>query len=107
MIRCSRNDVVLLPIPFSDLTSTKVRPAIVVGHGSVAGDLLVVPITSRLTQADFPLKQWKECGLPVPSAVKGQLATIESRLIRKITGRLSKADVQTLDTRLRDWLELS
>jgi hypothetical protein len=28
MIPCSRNDVVLLPIPFSDLTSTKVRPAI-------------------------------------------------------------------------------
>ncbi|NBU69836.1 MAG: type II toxin-antitoxin system PemK/MazF family toxin, partial [Verrucomicrobia bacterium] len=51
-------------------------------------------------------KQWKECGLPVPSAVKGQLATIESRLIRKITGRLSKADVQTLDTRLRLWLSL-
>ena len=107
MIRCSRNDVVLLPIPFSDLTSTKVRPAIVVGHGSVAGDLLVVPVTSRLAQADFPLKQWKECGLPVPSAVKGQLATIESRLIRKITGRLSETDVRTLDTRLRSWLELS
>ena len=106
MTNCSRNDVVLLPIPFSDLTSTKVRPAIVVGHGSVKGDLLVVPVTSRLAQADFPLKQWKECGLPVPSAVKGQLATIESRLIRKITGRLSETDVRTLDTRLRSWLHL-
>jgi len=105
-MNCSRNDVVLLPIPFSDLTSTKVRPAIVVGHGSVAGDLLVVPVTSRLPQADFPLADWKKCGLPVPSAVKGQLATIESRLIRKITGRLSSKDVQTLDTRLRSWLEL-
>ena len=29
---CSRNDVVLLPIPFTDLTSRKVRPAIIVGR---------------------------------------------------------------------------
>jgi len=105
-MRYSRNDVVLLPIPFSDLTSTKVRPAIVVGHGSVPGDLIVVPVTSRLASADFPLQDWKASGLPVPSAVKGQLATIESRLIRKITGRLSPKDVRTLDTRLRSWLHL-
>ena len=26
---CSRDDVVLLPIPFTDLSSSKVRPAIV------------------------------------------------------------------------------
>ena len=107
MTKCLRNDVVLLPIPFSDLTSTKVRPAIVVGHGSVAGDLLVVPVTSRLAQADFPLKDWRQVGLPVPSAVKGQLATVESRRVRQLAGRLSKADVQTLDTRLRAWLHLA
>jgi predicted DNA-binding antitoxin AbrB/MazE fold protein len=29
---CSRNDVILLPIPFTDLTSRKVRPAVVVGR---------------------------------------------------------------------------
>ena len=28
---CSRNDVVLPPIPFTDLSSHKVRPAIVIG----------------------------------------------------------------------------
>ena len=35
---CSRDDVVLLPIPFTDLSSSKVRPAVVVGHGSWPGD---------------------------------------------------------------------
>jgi hypothetical protein len=52
---CSHHDVVLLPIPFTDLTSQKVRPAIVVGFGTFPGDLFVVPITSQLSNADFPL----------------------------------------------------
>jgi len=105
-MNCSRNDVVLLPIPFSDLTSTKVRPAIVVGHGSGKGDLFLVPVTSRITKADFHLRGWKSCGLNVPSAVKGQLATVESRLVRKIVGHLDEEDIRTLDGKLRDWLEL-
>ena len=105
-MNCSRNDVVLLPIPFSDLTSTKVRPAIVVGHVSTKGDLFLVPVTSRISKADFELKGWNSCGLNVPSAVKGQLATVESRLIRKIVGRLDDMDIHALDEKLLRWLEL-
>ncbi len=105
-MNCSRNDVVLLPIPFSDLTSHKVRPAIVVGHAPDPRDLFVVPITSRLQQATFPLRDWKVCGLNVPSAVKGQLATVESRLVRCVTGQLGKFDAAQLDRSLRAWLKL-
>ena len=63
---CSRDDVVLLPIPFTDLSSSKVRPAVVVGHGSWMGDLLVVPVTSQLQNADLIIGQWAEAGLNVP-----------------------------------------
>jgi len=55
---CSRYDVVLLPIPFTDLSSSKVRPAIVVGFGSWPGDLFVVPVTSQLANADLLVNQW-------------------------------------------------
>ena len=103
-MNCSRNDVVLISIPFSDLSSSKVRPAIVVGRGSTRGDLFLVPVTSR--HGDFPLKDWKGCGLNVPSWVKGQLATVESRLVRKLVGRLCDEDIVTLDCELRAWLEL-
>jgi mRNA interferase MazF len=103
---CSHLDVILLPIPFTDLTSQKVRPAVVVGFGSFPGDLFVVPLTSQLASADFPLLDWRAAGLNVPSGVKGQLCTVEDRLVRKVIGRLSSADASTLANTLRNWLRL-
>jgi mRNA interferase MazF len=97
---------VLVPIPFSDLTSNKVRPAIVVGRGSFPGDLFVVPVTSQLASADFVLAGWRQAGLNVPSGVKGQISTLEERLVRKIVGRLTAEDASALDKHLRRWLQL-
>jgi mRNA interferase MazF len=55
----STGEVILLPIPFADLTSRKVRPAVVVGHGTLMGDLFVVPISSQLQNVDLALADWK------------------------------------------------
>ena len=52
-MNCSRNDVVLLLIPFTDLTRRKVRPAIVIGRNGA--DLFLVPISSVLSNSDLPL----------------------------------------------------
>ena len=103
-MNCSRNDVVLLPIPFTDLTSRKVRPAIVLGRNG--SDLFLVPISSVLPNTNFPLNEWRAAGLNVPSGVKAQLSTVEERLVVKIIGTLATVDRQTLDQRLRDWLQL-
>ena len=105
-MNCSRLDIVLLPIPFTDLSSTKVRPAIVVGHGTFPGDLFVVPVTSQLSNADFQLTNWRASGLNVPSGVKSQIATVEDSLVRKIVGRLSNQDGTVLDQALRQWFQL-
>jgi hypothetical protein len=103
-MNCSRNDVVLLPIPFTDLTSRKVRPAIIIGRSGA--DLFLVPISSVLANTDFTLKEWRAAGLNVLSGVKAQLATVEERLIVKIVGKLTVTDSQFLDERLRTWLQL-
>jgi mRNA interferase MazF len=103
-MNCSKGDVVLLPIPFTDLTSRKVRPAIVIGHNGA--DLFLVPLSSVLSNTDFPIKEWRAAGLNVPSGVKAQLSTVEQRLVVKIVGALAASDRQELDERLRAWLEL-
>ncbi len=103
-MNCSRNDVVLLPIPFTDLKSRKVRPAIVVGRNGA--DLFLVPLSSVLPNTDFPVQQWRAAGLNVPSGIKAQVATVEEGLVVKIVGTLAAADRQTLDERLRNWLHL-
>jgi len=103
---CSRNDVVLLPIPFTDLSSSKVRPAIVVGHGRWPGDLFVVPVTSQMANADLILNDWDKAGLNVPSGIKGQICTVEVSLVRKVVGQISEQDQESLDGLLRKWLGL-
>ena len=103
-MNCSRNDVVLLPIPFTDLTSRKVRPAIIIGHNGV--DLFLVPISSQLSNTDFPLKEWRAAGLNVQCGVKAQIATVEEKLVVKKVGTLSSADMAVLNEQLRAWLKL-
>lgn len=102
----SRGDVVLLPIPFTDLTSRKVRPAVVIGHGSHAGDLFVVPITSQPRNVDLTIRDWQTARLNVPCGIKSQLATIESRLVIKSVGSITRRDLTALEERLRTWLQL-
>ena len=103
-MNCSRNDVVLLPIPFTDLTSRKVRPAIVIGGNGA--DLFLVPISSVIANTDFPLNEWRAAGLNVPSGIKAQIATVDEKLVVKIVGRLTDNDTKVLNVRLRNWLKL-
>ena len=102
----SRNEIVLLPIPFTDLSSRKVRPAVVIGHSRHPGDLFVAPITSQLQNAALPLQDWRAAGLNVSCGIKSQIATIESGLVVQSVGRLSARDQTALDSALRGWLKL-
>jgi mRNA interferase MazF len=100
----SKNDVVLLPVPFTDLTSRKVRPAVVVGRNGI--DLFLVPISSQLSMIDVLLSDWRGAGLNVPCGIKAQIATVEERLVIKLVGSIRAADQKSLDQRLRAWLQL-
>lgn len=106
----SKNEVVLVRYPFSDLTSSKVRPVVVVNAPHSSQDLFVVALTSKtggLLAGEFVLAGWKTAGLNVETAVKRGIFTIKETLVRKRVGRLENADVKHLENSLRNWLDLN
>ncbi|MGD9632994.1 MAG: type II toxin-antitoxin system PemK/MazF family toxin [Pirellulales bacterium] len=109
MPNCSKNEVILVRYPFSDLTSAKVRPAVVVGAFAHSPDYLIVPLTSRvgsLAVGEFLLGDWKAAGLNLPSAVKRGVYTVHDSLILKLLGNLATADAKQIEQSFCLWLEL-
>jgi mRNA interferase MazF len=105
----SRNDIVLVRVPFSDFTGSKVRPVVVVNGPHRSRDMIAVGLTSRtsgLLQGEFGLADWARSGLNVATAAKRALFTIDESLPLKRVGSLSTADAQTLDASLKHWLGL-
>ena len=103
----SKNEVVLVRYPFSDLSSAKVPPAVVVNFAHVSRDVLIVPLTSKtasLLAGEFVLAEWRKAGLNVETAVKRGIFTIHQRLILKSVGGLSSVDAEKLEGSLHDWL---
>ncbi len=109
MPSCSRGDVILVRYPYTDLTGTKVRPAVVVNAPHASRDLILVPLTSRtqpLFDGEFILSDWAGAGLNVPTAAKRGLYTAHETLLIKRVGALCETDADRLDRSLRRWLGL-
>ena len=61
MPRYSKNEVILLHYPFSDLSGSKVRPAIIINAPHASQDVIIVPLTSKiapLLAGEFILSGW-------------------------------------------------
>jgi len=69
----SKHDVVVVRYPFSDLSSSKVRPAVAVSTLHPSQDILITPLTSKtgsLLAGEFVLSEWVAVGLNVATAVR-------------------------------------
>jgi mRNA interferase MazF len=105
----SKNEDILVQYPFSNLSGSKVRPAVVVNTAHTSQDVIIVPLTSKvspLLAGEFVLADWKAAGLNVASAAKRGLYTVQQNLVIKSVGSLSAPDARSLDTSLRSWLGL-
>jgi mRNA interferase MazF len=105
-----RHEIVLVHYPFSDLSGSKVRPAVIVSSVHPSEDVVLVALTScvaRLFPGEFLLKEWRAAKLNVPTAVKRGIYTIHSSLIVRAVGKLDPSDRGTLDRSLREWLGLT
>ncbi len=101
-----KGDVVLIPFPFTDLTTTKTRPAVVVsvnGFEKETGSFTVAMITSipHTTTYDYELKDWQAANLLSPSWVRAKLVTLDPRLVRYSPGKLTNRDLTEVEKRIR------
>jgi mRNA interferase MazF len=106
----SKNDIVLVRYPFSDLTSSKVRPAVVVNGSHASHDLFIVALTSKvssLLKGEFRLSGWKASVLNVETSVKRSIFTIHNKLVLKVVGKLTVTDAASVDASLRIWLDIA
>jgi len=110
-----RGQVVLVPFPFTDLTSVKQRPALVVSadqFNASRPDVILAAITSQISPqlgddemlvSVAELAQW---GLPKPSVLKlAKLFTIHQGLIRKSLGKSSPVALEIILRRLQRQFE--
>jgi len=97
-----RFDTVLVPFPFTDRSTTKRRPALVLSKASFfedTGQIICAMITTAKRsswKSDVTLKDWPEAGLPVPSKVRMKVFTLDGRIVLKKLGKLNGADARAV-----------
>ncbi len=98
-----RGQVVVVEVPYSDLSGTKRRPALIISaekfHRTLP-DLIVCPISSqgrwhrRPGPGDCPLTDWRRVGLHHPSTIRiSKLLAVDKQIITNVLGLLSPDDL--------------
>ena len=95
-MRLDAGDIVLVPFPFTDLSSHKTRPAMVLtgaDYNAASQDIIVCGITSNLANASYSVligdKDLETGKLAAASRVKAdKVATLKQSILRRRVGRV-------------------
>jgi mRNA interferase MazF len=103
-----KGDIVLVPFPFTDLSSTKKRPALILV--STKQDVTLAFITTKMhwrNDWDMVLRASEKNGLKKDSLLRlAKITTLEKRLIIGKLGHLSIEKLDELDQKLQVLLQL-
>jgi mRNA interferase MazF len=104
-------DIILVPFPFTDQSTTKKRPAVVISseiYNTERPDLIIMAVTSQIKSVrvigEVIIKDWQEAGLLKPSVVKPVITTMEKSLVIKTMGLLRESDQKLLHESLQEIL---
>ena len=108
-MRPEQGDIVLIPGPFTDLSSRKRRPVIVVSNDAYnrkSPDIVVVAMTSVLTPVDYSFvisgSDLVRGQLNHPGKVRvDKLYTLSQSIVVKIFGRVSSDVMEKIRTTLQ------
>ncbi|MEZ2247734.1 type II toxin-antitoxin system PemK/MazF family toxin [Microcoleus sp.] len=90
-------DVVLVPFPFTDQTTNKKRPAVVISsdvYNAEYPDRILMAITSQVRSSpkvgDIIIADWRSAGLLKASMIKPVITTIEKQHDPQKIGKASR-----------------
>ena len=100
MERFVKGDIVVIPFPFSDLSGSKKRPALVLADLQ-GDDIILCQITSQQTKDKYaiPVKEsdFKSGKLTAPSNIRpNRIFTADKNIIIKKAASLNEAAVDTV-----------
>ncbi len=104
-----KGDVVVIPFPFSDLSDSKKRPALIVAK--LKGDnVILCQITSKKRIDDYNIdlksKDFSIGGLPLDSNIRpDMLFTGHTRTIIRIAGSLNKTKTLEVIKKIKEIIE--
>jgi mRNA interferase MazF len=105
----AKGDIILVPFPFTDLSETKLRPAVVLWAENWGQDVTLCFITSqaidKVTSDEFVIStrdsEFAQTGLKTDSKVRvARIVTLERSLLQRRLGYLGSQHLQQLDQKL-------
>ena len=104
----AKGDIVLITFPFTNLSGSKLRPAIVLTETNL--DITVCFITSQINwqeQTDIVLFPNDQNGIKKQSLVRtSKIATIDKALAPGLLGKLSANEITELNNKLKILFQL-
>ncbi len=104
-----QRDVVLIPFPYSDLTGSKQRPALIISNSLVnkTEDRICCLITSQPIKEGILINSFESGKLPFKSWVKPhRIFTIHERIIRKKICMVTSTFHDAVLTKINEFLQL-
>lgn len=99
----SFGDVLLVPFPFTDQSTVKKRPAIVISstlYNERHIDIILIAVTSQTRATSYSdnlaVQNWQQAGLLKPSVIKPIVMTVQSSLILRKLGTITRPEQQAL-----------
>ena len=104
-----KGDVVVIPFPFSDLTGSKKRPALVLAD-LPGDDILLCQITSQFTKDSFAIpftnKDFLVGSLPSESNIRpSRIFTADKNIIERKTGTINDIIFKTVVQKIIDIIQ--
>ena len=105
----AKGDIVLITFPFTDLSGSKLRPAVILTDTTI--DLTVCFITTQLQwqeSTDVQLMPTTHNGLKKQSLIRtSKIATLDKTLAKGLLGRLTPNELSDLNNKLKTLLSLT